>query len=83
MYYNGLAHQRTFPVSFGFPTYLQSKVHFRQYFTLDWRDFPENSNLRHIVAVSQNSKGTVLEDYSTFSTVSQFTLEVRGSYRKS
>jgi len=50
-------------------------VHFRQYLTLDWRDFPENSNLRHIIAVSQNSKGTVLEEYSTFLAVSQFTFE--------
>jgi len=50
-------------------------VHFRQYLTLDWRDFPENSNLRHIIAISQNSKGTVLEEYSTFLAVSQFTFE--------
>jgi len=41
-------------------------VHFRQYLTLDWRDFPENSNLGHVIGISQNSKGTVLEEYSTF-----------------
>jgi len=36
---------------------------------------PEKSNLRHIVAINQNSKGTVLEEYSTFLAVTQFTFE--------
>lgn len=36
---------------------------------------PENSYLRHLVSISQNSKGTVLEEYSTFLAVSPFTFE--------